>query len=51
LVFPEDLPWFYFDGEDRNFIPTTLKLDLYNGKTSFVGTEGVYKEFTDLIFE
>lgn len=51
LVFPEDLPWFYFDGEDRNFIPTTLNLDLYNGKTRFVGTEGVYKEFTDLIFE
>lgn len=50
LIFPEDLPRFFFDGEDRNFIPTTLSLDLFNGKTRIVATEARYKEFTDIIF-
>lgn len=51
LLFPDNLIDFYFDNQDRNFIPTTLKLDLFNGKTSFVATEAKFTELTDISYE
>lgn len=51
FVWPDDLPTMLFDGEDRMFIPTDLTIDLFSGKTRFVGTEAKYKEFTDLIYK
>ncbi len=51
LIFPDNLIDFYFDNNDRNFIPTTLKLDLFNGKTSFVATEAKFTELTDITYE
>jgi len=51
LLFPDNLIDFYFDNQDRNFIPTTLKLDLFNGKTSFVATEAKFTELTDITYE
>jgi len=51
LLFPDCLIKFYFDDQDRNFIPTTLKLDLFNGKTSFVATEAKFTELTDISYE
>ena len=51
LLFPDCLIDFYFDNQDRNFIPTTLKLDLFNGKTSFVATEAKFTELTDITYE
>jgi hypothetical protein len=51
LLFPDCLIDFYFDNQDRNFIPTTLKLDLFNGKTSFVANEAKFTELTDITYE
>ena len=51
LIFPDNLVGFYFDNTDRNFIPTKLSLDLFNGKTSFVATEAKFNELTDIIYE
>lgn len=51
LLFPDCLIGFYFDDDDRNFIPTTLNLDLFGGKTSFVATEAKFTEFNDLNYE
>lgn len=50
LLFPDCLIDFYFDNNDRNFIPTTLKLDLFNRKTNFVATEDNFIELTDIIY-
>jgi len=51
LLFPTDLIDFYFDNEDKNFIPTRLQLDLFNGKTTFIATEAKYVEFEDISYE
>ncbi len=51
LLFPDNLIEFYFDNDLRNFIPTTLNLDLFNGKTTFVATEAKFTELTDISYE
>ena len=51
LIFPDNLIQFFFDAELRNFIPTTLTLDLFNGKTTFVATEAKFSELTDISYE
>jgi len=51
LIFPTDLYSFFYADEDRNFIPTTLTLDLFNGKTQFISTENKYQEITEVSYE
>lgn len=51
LLFPHDLIEFYYDFSVRNFIPTTLTLDLSSGKTSFIATEAKFEELTDIVYE
>jgi len=51
LVFPCDLLGFYFDNEDRNFIPTRLTLDLFNARTTITATEAKYVELNDITYE
>jgi hypothetical protein len=51
LLFPTDLIEFYFDNQDKKFIPTRLQLDLFNGKTTFIATEAKYVEFEDISYE
>lgn len=50
-IFPDDLFVFYFDNEERNFIPSKVTIDLFNTKTTLVGTEAKYEELTDITFE
>lgn len=51
LLFPDSLIDFYFENNDRNFIPTKLTLDLFAGKTSFVATEAKFTELIDITYE
>lgn len=51
LVFPTDLLNFYFDNESRDFIPTRLTLDLFNGKTNVTATEAKFVELEDITYE
>jgi len=51
LLFPDNLIDFYFDDNNRNFIPTKLTLNLFNGKTTFVATEAKFTELTDISYE
>lgn len=51
LLWPCNLIDFYFNNEDKVFIPTTLNLDLFAGKTSFVATESKFTELTDISYE
>ncbi len=51
LLWPCHLVDFYFNNEDKVFIPTTLNLDLFGGKTSFVATESKFTELTDISYE
>jgi len=51
LLFPDNLIDFYFDNNDRNFIPTKLTLNLFKGKTTFVATEAKFTELTDISYE
>lgn len=50
-IFPDDLFVFYFDNEERNFIPSKVSIDLFNTKTTLVATEAKYEELTDITFE
>jgi hypothetical protein len=51
LLWPCHLIDFYFNNEDKVFIPTTLNLDLFAGKTKFVATEAKFTELTDIQYE
>lgn len=51
LIWPCHLIDFYFNNEDKVFIPTTLNLDLFAGKTGFVATESKFTELTDISYE
>lgn len=51
LLWPCHLVDFYFNNEDKVFIPTTLNLDLFGGKTSFVAIESKFTELTDISYE
>ena len=51
LIYPDTLIGFEFNDEDKIFIPTTMNLDLFNGKTSFVATENKFVELTDISYE
>jgi hypothetical protein len=42
---------FNFYNESRNFKPSTLTLDLFNGTTSFVATETKFEELNDIQYE
>jgi hypothetical protein len=50
-VFPDELLNFYFDGQNRKFIPTTLTIQLFEGKTQIVATEDVYELVTDITYD
>lgn len=51
LLWPCNLIDFYFNNEDKVFIPTTLNLDLFAGKTKFIATEAKFTELTDIQYE
>lgn len=51
LIFPDMLIGFYFDNENRQFIPTSLSLDLTDGKTQIVATENKYAIPNDISYE
>ncbi|MBC7523509.1 MAG: hypothetical protein H7239_03620, partial [Flavobacterium sp.] len=51
LVFPENLISFFYNGENKKFIPTTLSLDLFEGKTNITATEAKFVELTDISYE
>jgi hypothetical protein len=48
LVFPDELIKFFYDDDDRNFIPTKLSLNLTTGKTSVKATEAKFQVVTDI---
>lgn len=45
FLFPNDLLSFYYDNQDRNFIPTRINIDLFNSKSTFTALEA---KFIDL---
>lgn len=51
LIFPTDLIDFYFDGADKIFMPTTLTLNLFEGKTTVVAIEDKFTTVTDISYE
>jgi hypothetical protein len=51
LVFPENLVSFLYNGQNKKFIPTTLTLDLFEGKTIVTATEAKFVELTDINYE
>lgn len=51
LLFPDMLIDFKFDNQNRQFIPTTLTLNLAAGKTQLVATEKKYTIPNDLNYE
>jgi hypothetical protein len=51
LLFPTDLIEFYFDNNNKEFIPSRLNLDMFNGKTTFTSTEAKYVELNDITYE
>jgi hypothetical protein len=51
LIFPNDLLNFYFENQSRDFIPTRLTLDLFNGKTNVTATEAKFVELEDINYE
>jgi hypothetical protein len=50
-VFPDELLNFYFDNQNRKFIPTRLEIKLFEGKTQLTATEDVYELVTDITYE
>jgi hypothetical protein len=50
-VFPDEILDFFFDGQNRKFIPTTLELDLFEGKTKIVATEDVFELVNDITYD
>jgi hypothetical protein len=51
LMLPDELLTFYFDNEFRVFVPMTLTLNLFDGKTAIVCREMNYQPLNDITYE
>ena len=51
LMFPDQVYTFYFDGQDRKFLPTRLELDLTGGKTQMNSKEYTINQIDDITYE
>jgi hypothetical protein len=50
-IFPNELIAFNYMDQDRNFIPTRLEIDLFDGKTTAKTIEAKFVELEDIVYE
>lgn len=51
IIFPDDIIKFRYNAEDLQFIPSTINIDLFNGKTNIVATQSEFENLTDIVYE
>jgi hypothetical protein len=50
MIFPDELFSFFFDGEEKRFVPTSINIVLFRGKTTVTGRECNYEQLEDITY-